>query len=92
MQELQATLEHTPIPHEDVIAKGHRTVWYTWFETFHKHSTLSCLFEVRHCARLRLNHTSRIVLNHMVTTCYSVHGLTWEEHCACSCETGPTRG
>ena len=47
MQELQATLEHTPIPHEDVIARGHRTVWYTWFETFHKHSTLSCLFEVR---------------------------------------------
>ena len=45
MQELQAALEHTPIPHEDVIAKGHRTVWYTWFETFHKHSTLSCLFE-----------------------------------------------
>ena len=49
MQELQAALEHTPIPHEDVIAKGHRTVWYTWFETFHKHSTLSCLFEVRNC-------------------------------------------
>ncbi len=47
MQELQATLEHTPIPHDDVIAKGHRTVWYTWFETFHRKSTLSCLFEVR---------------------------------------------
>lgn len=50
MQELQAALVHTPIPHEDVIAKGHRTVWFTWFETFHKHSPLSCLFEVRDCA------------------------------------------
>ena len=46
-QELQAALEHTPIPAEDVIARGHRTVWYTWFETFHKHSPLSCLFEVQ---------------------------------------------
>lgn len=46
MQELQAALEHTPIPHEDVIAKGHRTVWYTWFETFTPRSSLSCLFEV----------------------------------------------
>jgi hypothetical protein len=40
-------LEPTPIPPEDVIAKGHRTVWYTWFETLHRYSTLSCLFEVR---------------------------------------------
>ena len=46
VQELQAALEHTPIPHEEVIAKGARTVWYTWFETFHKNSSLSCLFEV----------------------------------------------
>jgi hypothetical protein len=46
MQELQAALEHTPIPHEEVIAKGARTVWYTWFETFHNNSSLSCLFEV----------------------------------------------
>jgi hypothetical protein len=45
-QEMQAVLEHTPIPHDDVIARGHRTVWYTWFETFHKHSPLPCLFEV----------------------------------------------
>ncbi len=46
-QELTDALESTPIPHEKVIAKGHRTVWYTWFETFHRFSTLSCLFEVR---------------------------------------------
>ena len=45
-QELQAALEHTPIPHDDVVARGHRSVWYTWFETFHPHSPLSCLFEV----------------------------------------------
>ena len=46
LQELQEVLEHTPIPHDDVIAKGHRTVWYTWFETFKPRSNLSCLFEV----------------------------------------------
>jgi hypothetical protein len=47
LQELQDVLEHTPIPHDDVIAKGHRTVWYTWFETFKPRSNLSCLFEAR---------------------------------------------
>ncbi|BDA43875.1 probable tRNA-specific 2-thiouridylase MnmA at C-terminar half [Coccomyxa sp. Obi] len=50
LQELQAALEHTPIPHDDVIAKGHRTVWYTWFETFKPNSNLSCLFELRNKA------------------------------------------
>ena len=60
MQELQAALVHTPIPHEDVIAKGHRTVWFTWFETFRKHSTLSCLFEVSTCAILLSSHLSHV--------------------------------
>ena len=60
MQELQATLDHTPIPHEDVIAKGHRTVWYTWFETFHQNSPLSCLFEVRDYESLSLPTCSAI--------------------------------
>ena len=46
LQELQHALDHTPIPHDHVIAKGHRTVWYTWFETFGRYSSLSCLFEV----------------------------------------------
>lgn len=48
--ELQAALERTPIPPSDLVAKGHRTVWGTWFETSGKYATLSRPMEMRNAA------------------------------------------